>query len=133
MECLTDVLKTIPILFIVYIVICWMETRMDAVTRIVTSTEPVGPIIGALVGAIPQCGFSVGCSALYCRGFLAPATLIAVYLSTSDEAIPVPKDNERRQRCYGNRYRRRRVLFFASYFRGRRSEKIRYGKRINFG
>lgn len=89
LECLTDVVKTIPILFIVYLVICWMETRMDAVTRVVTSTEPVGPIIGALVGAIPQCGFSVGCSALYCRGFLAPATLIAVYLSTSDEAIPV--------------------------------------------
>ena len=60
LECLTDVVKTIPILFIVYLVICWMETRMDAVTRVVTSTEPVGPIIGALVGAIPQCGFSVG-------------------------------------------------------------------------
>ncbi|MCD8355136.1 MAG: arsenic efflux protein [Clostridia bacterium] len=88
-ESLADVIKTIPILFVVYIVISWMETRMDSVTRIVTSTEPVGPIIGALIGAIPQCGFSVGCSALYCRGFLAPATLIAVYLSTSDEAIPV--------------------------------------------
>lgn len=89
MESLADVIKTVPILFVVYIVISWMETRMDSVTRIVTSTEPVGPIIGALIGAIPQCGFSVGCSALYCRGFLAPATLIAVYLSTSDEAIPV--------------------------------------------
>lgn len=89
MECLMDVVKTIPILFVVYLVICWLETRMDAVTRVVTSTEPIGPIIGALIGAIPQCGFSVGCSVLYCRGFLAPATLIAVYLSTSDEAIPV--------------------------------------------
>lgn len=88
-DCVMDMLKTIPILFVVYLVIGWLETRMDTVTRIVTSTEPAGPIIGALVGAIPQCGFSVGCSALYCRGFLAPATLIAVYLSTSDEAIPV--------------------------------------------
>ena len=88
-HCGMDILKTAPILFIVYLAIGWMETRMDTVTRIVTSTEPVGPIIGALVGAIPQCGFSVGCSALYCRGFLAPATLIAVYLSTSDEAIPI--------------------------------------------
>lgn len=88
-ECILDLIKTIPILFIVYFVISWLETRMDSVTRIVTSTEPIGPIIGALIGAIPQCGFSVGCSALYCRGFLAPATLIAVYLSTSDEAIPV--------------------------------------------
>ena len=88
-HCGIDTLKTAPILFVVYLAIGWMETRMDTVTRIVTSTEPVGPIIGALIGAIPQCGFSVGCSALYCRGFLAPATLIAVYLSTSDEAIPV--------------------------------------------
>lgn len=89
LDCILDMVKTIPILFVVYLAIGWMETRMDTVTRIVTSTEPAGPIIGALVGAIPQCGFSVGCSALYCRGFLPPATLIAVYLSTSDEAIPV--------------------------------------------
>lgn len=88
-DCVMDMVKTMPILFIVYLAIGWMETRADTVTRIVTSTEPAGPLIGALVGAIPQCGFSVGCSALYCRGFLAPATLIAVYLSTSDEAIPV--------------------------------------------
>ncbi|MDO4175575.1 MAG: putative manganese transporter [Eubacteriales bacterium] len=88
-ESITDIVKTIPILFLVYLVISWMETRMDSVTRIVTSAEPVGPIIGALIGAIPQCGFSMGCSVLYSRGFLAPATLIAVYLSTSDEAIPV--------------------------------------------
>ena len=89
LHCAMDTLQTAPILFIVYLAIGWMETRMDTVTRIVTSTEPLGPVIGALIGAIPQCGFSVGCSALYCRGFLAPATLIAVYLSTSDEAIPI--------------------------------------------
>ena len=88
-ECIMDIVKTIPILFVVYLVISWMENHMDAVTRVVTSTEPAGPVIGALIGAIPQCGFSMGCSVLYCRGFLAPATLIAVYLSTSDEAIPV--------------------------------------------
>ncbi len=90
-ECIMDIVKTIPILFVVYLVISWMENHMDAVTRVVTSTEPAGPVIGALIGAIPQCGFSMGCSVLYCRGFLAPATLIAVYLSTSDEAIPAPR------------------------------------------
>lgn len=89
LDAVLDVLKAAPILFVVYILIGWLENRADAVTRIVTSAEPLGPLIGALVGAIPQCGFSVGCSALYCRGFLGPAALIAVYLSTSDEAIPV--------------------------------------------
>lgn len=89
LDTVLDVAKTLPILFVVYLLVGWMETRADSVTRIVTSAEPLSPLIGALVGAIPQCGFSVGCSALYCRGFLGPAALIAVFLSTSDEAIPV--------------------------------------------
>ena len=57
-ECIMDIVKTIPILFVVYLVISWMENHMDAVTRVVTSTEPAGPVIGALIGAIPQCGIS---------------------------------------------------------------------------
>lgn len=89
LDTVLDVVKTLPILFIVYLLVGWMEKRADSVTHIVTSAEPLSPLIGALVGAIPQCGFSVGCSALYCRGFLGPAALIAVFLSTSDEAIPV--------------------------------------------
>ena len=47
-ECVMDIVKTIPILFVVYLVISWMETHMDAVTRVVTSTEPAGPVIGAV-------------------------------------------------------------------------------------
>lgn len=39
-ECIMDIVKTIPILFVVYLVISWMENHMDAVTRVVTSTEP---------------------------------------------------------------------------------------------
>ncbi len=84
-----DVAKTLPVLFIVYLIAGWMEQRADSFARIVTSAEPLSPLIGALVGAIPQCGFSVGCTALYCQRFLGPAALIAVFLSTSDEAIPV--------------------------------------------
>lgn len=42
-ECIMDIVKTIPILFVVYLVISWMENHMDAVTRVVTSTEPAGP------------------------------------------------------------------------------------------
>ena len=89
LETVLDIVKTVPILFVVYLIVGWMETRADSVVRLVTTAEPLSPLIGALVGAIPQCGFSVGCSALYCRGFLVPAALIAVFLSTSDEAIPV--------------------------------------------
>lgn len=89
LDTVLDIVKTVPILFVVYLIVGWLETRADSVVRLVTTAEPLSPLIGALVGAIPQCGFSVGCSALYCRGFLGPAALIAVFLSTSDEAIPV--------------------------------------------
>lgn len=89
LDTVLDIVKTVPILFVVYLIVGWMETRADSIVRLVTAAEPLSPLIGALVGAIPQCGFSVGCSALYCRGFLGPAALIAVFLSTSDEAIPV--------------------------------------------
>lgn len=89
LDTVLDVAKTLPILFVVYLLVGWLESRADSVSRIVMSAEPLSPLVGALVGAIPQCGFSVGCSALYCRGFLGPAALIAVFLSTSDEAIPV--------------------------------------------
>ena len=47
-ECIMDIVKTIPILFVVYLVISWMENHMDAVTRVVTSTEPAGPVIAAV-------------------------------------------------------------------------------------
>ena len=70
LETVLDIVKTVPILFVVYLIVGWMETRADSVVRLVTTAEPLSPLIGALVGAIPQCGFSVGCSALYCRGFL---------------------------------------------------------------
>ena len=48
-----------------------------------------GTVVGALAGSIPQCGFSAAASALFSAGFLAPATLVAVFLATSDEAVPI--------------------------------------------
>lgn len=48
-----------------------------------------GPVVGALAGLIPQCGFSAAAAALFSDGYLAPATLVAVFLSTSDEALPI--------------------------------------------
>lgn len=89
LDTVLDVAKTIPILFVAYLLTGWLEQRADSVTRIVTSAEPLSPIMGALVGSIPQCGFSAGCTALYCQRFLGPAALVSVFLSTSDEAIPV--------------------------------------------
>lgn len=86
---LEDVIKSAPILLIVYAVLYWMEHKMRAAPALMEKTQKVGPVIGALAGSVPQCGFSAAASALFAEGFLAPATLVAVFLSTSDEAIPL--------------------------------------------
>lgn len=86
---LEDVIKSAPILLVVYAVLYWMEHKMRAAPHLMEKAQKVGPIIGALAGSIPQCGFSAAASALFAEGFLAPATLVAVFLATSDEAIPL--------------------------------------------
>lgn len=86
---LEDVIKSAPILLIVYAVLYWLEHKMRAAPSLMEKTQKVGPVIGALAGSVPQCGFSAAASALFAEGFLAPATLVAVFLATSDEAIPL--------------------------------------------
>lgn len=86
---LEDVVKSAPILLIVYAVLYWMEHKMRAAPALMEKAQRVGPVIGALAGSVPQCGFSAAASALFAEGFLAPATLVAVFLATSDEAVPL--------------------------------------------
>lgn len=85
-----DTLRTIPLLFVVYAVFefveaMWQERIVEAVTR----AGKAGPVIAALGGALPQCGFSVMASALYAQRLFSMGTIVAVYLSTSDEALPI--------------------------------------------
>ena len=84
-----DVLKTIPVLIIVYTLLYWMESRTRTTPALLEKAVQFGPVCGAVAGAVPQCGFSAAASALYLEGCLAPSTLVAVFLATSDEAIPV--------------------------------------------
>lgn len=84
-----DVLKNIPILLAVYAALYWLEHKMRAAPALLEKAQSVGPVVGAVAGLIPQCGFSAAASALYVEGFLAPATLVAVFLATSDEAVPL--------------------------------------------
>ena len=62
---------------------------MRAAPTLLEKAQKVGPIIGAAAGSVPQCGFSAAASALFVEGFLHPATLVAVFLATSDEAVPL--------------------------------------------
>jgi hypothetical protein len=87
---LIETAKMMPLLYIIYLAIEFLEYRWSHnVREYVQKAGNAGPAIGAVVGAIPQCGFSVVVAALYSQGLVTVGTLLAVLISTSDEAIPV--------------------------------------------
>lgn len=89
-EALIDSLKLVPFLLVIYIVIAWLEYRFGKTIQTdIRKAGRMGPLLGALFGCLPQCGFSVVGSALYTRGLVTTGTLLAVFLSTSDEAVPI--------------------------------------------
>lgn len=90
LDALVDSAKMLPILFIVYLLIEFIEHRWgSSMNHVIGRAGKAGPTIGALVGSVPQCGFSVMGTALYNQRLITVGTLIAIYLSTSDEAIPI--------------------------------------------
>jgi len=85
-----DSIKLLPFLFVTYLVMEYLEEKMTGKTKqILLKTEKTGPIWGALLGILPQCGFSTVASNLYAGRMITVGTLIAVYLSTSDEMLPI--------------------------------------------
>lgn len=89
-DAVIDTLGVVPFLLITYIILEYMEHRMSkaAINRI-EKAGPLGPVIGSALGIIPQCGFSSAASTFYAGRVITIGTLIAVYLSTSDEMIPI--------------------------------------------
>lgn len=85
-----DSLKLVPLLFVIYVLIEIVEHRYaHKIKNLVERAGKSGPAFGALAGSIPQCGFSVMSSALYAKRYITIGTLLAVFISTSDEAIPI--------------------------------------------
>lgn len=85
-----DCLLLFPILFITFFVIEYLEHLAgDKLVNTIQRSKKTGPLWGALIGCVPQCSFSVSCAHLYNAGIVTAGTLAAVFLSTSDEAIPV--------------------------------------------
>ena len=89
-ETLIDGIKLLPFLLITYIIMEYIEHKTSNKTKdIIKKSGKFGPFIGSLLGAVPQCGFSVVATNFYAARVITLGTLISVYLSTSDEMIPI--------------------------------------------
>lgn len=85
-----DSIKILPFLFLTYLVMEYVEHRMQERTKdTIRKAGRFGPAAGALCGAFPQCGFSAAASNLYAGRIITMGTLLAIYLSTSDEMLPI--------------------------------------------
>lgn len=85
-----DTLALVPLLFVTYLVMEAIEHSASAHVRAaVERSGKAGPVVGALLGALPQCGFSAMAATLYAGRVVTVGTLVAVVLSTSDEMVPV--------------------------------------------
>ena len=85
-----ETLKIIPFLFLTYLLLEYIEHKSEEKTeRFILNNKKTGPLVGGLVGLVPQCGFSAAAAGLYSGGIISVGTLLAVFLSTSDEMIAV--------------------------------------------
>lgn len=89
-DTLIDGIRILPFLFLAYLVMeClehWTGGKMQAVVR---KSGKAGPAIGSILGVFPQCGFSAAAANLYAGRIITLGTLMAVFLSTSDEMLPI--------------------------------------------
>lgn len=89
-DALIDTVKLLPFLFLTYLAMEYLEHKTSRKVLIwVQKAGNYGPVIGSLLGAVPQCGFSAMASSLYAGRVISIGTLVAIYLSTSDEMLPM--------------------------------------------
>lgn len=90
LDSIVDCLKLLPFLYLSYLVVEYAEHKMSSKTkRMIYRAGKAGPLLGGLIGIIPQCGFSAAAAGLFAGGMISPGTLLAVFLSTSDEMLPI--------------------------------------------
>lgn len=90
LDALIDSVKLVPFLFITYLIMEAIEHKTkDKTKKAIKKSGKYGPLLGSILGIFPQCGFSVSATNLYAARVITLGTLIAVYLSTSDEMLPI--------------------------------------------
>ncbi len=94
-DTIIDGMKLLPFLFIAFIIIELLEHKLSSKTEyVITSSKKFGPLLGSFLGLFPQCGFSVVATNLYITRIISLGTLISIYLSTSDEMLPMLLSNK---------------------------------------
>ena len=89
-DTIIDSARIFPFLFLTYLLMEYLEHRAkDKTVRALKKAGPFGPVVGAIAGLLPQCGFSAAATSLYAGRIVSLGTLMAVYLSTSDEMLPI--------------------------------------------
>lgn len=89
-EIIIDALKILPFLFATYVVMEYIEHKAGEKSEVmIQKAGRLGPFIGSVLGAIPQCGFSAAAANLYAGGIITLGTLFSIFLSTSDEMLPI--------------------------------------------
>lgn len=85
-----DSIRILPFLLVAYLIMEYLEHKAgDRMQTAIQGAGKGGPIIGGILGIFPQCGFSAAASNLYAGRIITVGTLIAVFLSTSDEMLPI--------------------------------------------
>ena len=89
-EAVAESINLIPFLFVIFLFIEIFENYFsEKIEKLSLSSRIWGPFVGSVIASIPQCGFSVIATMLFVKRFITLGTLIAIYISTSDEAIPI--------------------------------------------
>lgn len=89
-DTLLDGIRILPFLYIAFLIMELVEHKLtNKNKKLIQKSGRFGPVVGSILGAFPQCGFSVAATNLYAGRIITIGTLIAIYLSTSDEMLPI--------------------------------------------
>ena len=89
-DALIDTIKIIPYLFVAFLILEFLEHKLSHKNEaFLRKNKKYGPIIGGILGGLPQCGFSTMASSLFSSKVITMGTVVAVFLSTSDEMLPI--------------------------------------------